>query len=144
MTIKECLSVPEYSIKGDVGLLLVRLVGGAAFMIHGWSKIQNPFGWMGAEAPVPGFLQALAALSEFGGGLAWILGLLTPLACLGVASTMAVAVFMHAFKWGHPFIASEGGPAYEIALVYLVISILLFGLGPGRLSLDRVIFGSRS
>ena len=144
MNFKDCLSVPEYSIKGDLGLFLVRVVAGSAFMIHGWGKIQNPFAWMGAEAPVPGFLQALAALSEFGGGLAWILGLLTPLACLGMASTMAVAVFMHAFKWGDPFIASGGGSSYELALVYLVIAILLFGIGPGRLSLDRVIFGSRT
>ena len=58
--------------------------------MHGWSKIQNPFGWM-QGAPVPGFLQALAALSEFGGGLALIVGLLTPFACLGIMSTMFVA-----------------------------------------------------
>ncbi len=57
---------------------------------------------------------------------------------------MAIAVFMHAFKWGDPFVASGGGSSYELALVYLVISILLFGLGPGRMSLDRVIFGSRT
>lgn len=144
MNFKQCFSVPEYSSKGDVALLLIRLVGGAAFMIHGWGKIQNPFGWMGPEAPVPGILQALAALSEFGGGLAWILGLLTPLAGLGVAFTMAVAVFMHAVKWGHPFVATGGGSSYELALVYFCISLLLIALGPGRLSLDRRIFGPRS
>jgi len=144
MNFKKLLTVPEVSTVGDIGLLLMRIVGGAAFMIHGWGKIQNPFGWMGAEASVPGFLQALAALSEFGGGLAWILGLLTPLACLGIASTMAVAAYMHAFTWGDPFVAKGGGGSYELALVYFCVAALLFALGPGRLSLDRVIFGVRA
>ena len=60
---------------GSVGLLLPRLVMGAAFVLHGWPKIQNPFGWMGPEAPFPVILIALAALAEFGGGLALIVGL---------------------------------------------------------------------
>ena len=68
---------------GSVGLLGLRLVMGAAFMFHGWPKIQNPLGWMGPEAPVPAILQALAALAEFGGGMALIVGLLTRLASLG-------------------------------------------------------------
>lgn len=58
---------------GSVGLLALRLVVGAAFLFHGWPKIQHPFDWMGPEASVPAIFQALAALSEFGGGLALLL-----------------------------------------------------------------------
>ena len=144
MNLKTILAVPEQSSFGDAALLVARLVGGTAFMLHGWGKIQNPFAWMGPEADVPGLLQALAALSEFGGGLAWVLGLLVPLASLGIAFTMAVAVYSHAVLWGHPFVATGGGPAYELALIYLCISLLLMAIGPGRLSLDRVVFGARS
>jgi putative oxidoreductase len=54
---------------GSVGLLVLRLVMGVAFVLHGWPKIQNPGGWMGAEAHVPAMLQALAALAEFAGGM---------------------------------------------------------------------------
>jgi len=54
---------------GSLGLLMLRLVMGAAFLFHGWPKIQNPFGWMGPEAAMPGVLQSLAALSEL--GAAW-------------------------------------------------------------------------
>ena len=144
MDIKKFFSVPAHSAFGDAALLVIRVVGGAAFMMHGWGKIQNPFGWMGPDAAVPGLMQALAALSEFGGGLAWILGLLVPLASLGIASTMAVAVYSHAVMWGHPFVASGGGPTYELALVYLCISLVLIALGPGRLSADRAVFGMRS
>src|SRR5207245_5587211 len=83
--------------RGAVGLLVLRLVTGAAFILHGWPKIQNAFHWMDpadGPAPVPGFLQALAALSEFGGGIALILGFLTPLAALGIACTMITAISM--------------------------------------------------
>ena len=59
--------------RGALGLLILRVIFGVGIMQHGWSKIQNPFGWMSADSGVPGILQALAALSEFGGGLAMIL-----------------------------------------------------------------------
>src|SRR5437867_1183325 len=101
-----------------VGLLLLRLVTGVAFLFHGWPKITNPMGWMPPEAPVPGVLQAAAALAEFGGGLGLILGALTPLACLGIAFTMLGALFMVHVPSGHPFV-SQGGPSMEPATVYL-------------------------
>ena len=72
---------------GSVGLLLLRLVMGVAFVLHGWGKIQNPMGWMGPEATMPAVLQALAAISEFGGGLALIAGLLTRSASLGITAS---------------------------------------------------------
>jgi putative oxidoreductase len=142
MDLKNFLSVQTNGTFADVSLLLLRFVAGLAFMLHGWGKIQNPFGWMGPDAFAPGFLQALAALSEFGGGLAWIIGLLTPLASLGLACTMVVAVYMHAIINGDPFV-SVGGPAYELAALYFCIAVLLISTGPGRFSLDRPIFGAR-
>jgi putative oxidoreductase len=140
---KRFFAVHGYSTFGDVALLLLRLVVGIAFMMHGWGKIRNPFAWMGPEAAIPGAFQGLAALSEFGGGLAWILGLLTPLASLGIAITMAVATSFHAIQRGDPFVSQTGGASYELALVYLVIALALLALGPGRLSLDRAFFGQR-
>ncbi len=143
MDFKRHFTVPDHTALANVSLLLIRVVGGVAFMLHGWGKIQNPFGWMGPDAFAPGFFQALAALAEFGGGLAWILGLLTPLASLGIAATMGVAFFYHAVMRGDPFVASGGGGSYELAAVYFCIAVLLIAVGPGRLSLDRTIFGGR-
>src|SRR6476660_9665973 len=91
--------------RAAIALLALRLVVGTAFMMHGWGKIQHPFGWMPPDAPVPAVLQALAALSEFGGGLAWIVGLLTPLACLGILGTMSVALRFHISR-GDPFVGA--------------------------------------
>jgi putative oxidoreductase len=136
-------SVPKQPAVADAALLLTRIVAGLAFMTHGWSKIQNPFGWMGPEGFAPGVLQALAALSEFGGGLAWILGLLTPLASLGIASTMAVAVWTHVIRRGDPFVSMTGGPSYELAAVFFCIALVILAVGPRRFSLDRKLFGRR-
>jgi putative oxidoreductase len=143
MNITRPLSVPEHAIFADLALLLIRVVAGLAFMLHGWGKIQNPFGWMGPDAFAPGIFQALAALSEFGGGLAWILGLLTPLGSLGIACTMAVAFSFHAVVRGDPFVSMTGGPSFELAAVFFTIALLLIAMGPGRLSLDRKLFGPR-
>src|SRR5688572_31700219 len=128
----------------STGLLLLRIVAGLAFMFHGWGKIQNPTGWMGANANVPGVLQALAAISEFGGGLAWILGLLTPLASFGLVCTMAVAAYMHAFVLHDPFVAKGPGKgSYELAAVYFCVALLLLLAGPGRFALDQAFFGNK-
>lgn len=135
---------PALSTRVSTGLLLLRLLAGLAFMFHGYGKIQNPFGWMGPNANIPGFLQALAALSEFGGGLAWMLGLLTPLASFGLACTMTVAAYTHAFVFHDPFVApGPGKGSYELASVYFCVALLLLFAGPGRFSLDRAIFGEK-
>jgi putative oxidoreductase len=123
-----------------VGLLVLRLVAGTALVLHGWPKIQNAFSWMGPDAPVPGVLQALSALAEFGGGLCWVLGLLTPLASFLIACNMAVAITTVHLKAGHPFVASApGGPSYESALGYLAIALAILLVGPGKLALDALI-----
>ena len=125
-----------------VGLLFLRLFVGYAMMMHGWSKIQKPFGWMGEGAPVPSILQALAALSEFGGGLALIVGFLTPLASLGIMSTMFVACLSY-IKKGAPLIGQGGAPSYELPALFFVTTLCLLLAGPGKLSLDALLFNKK-
>ena len=62
MNLKGVYKVREHSTFADAALLLIRIVAGLAFTIHGWGKIQNPFGWMGPEGFAPGIFQALAAI----------------------------------------------------------------------------------
>ena len=127
-----------------LGLLLVRLVFGGALVLHGLGKIQNPFHWMDRmPAPAPGIFQGLAALSEFGGGLALIVGLLTPLACLGIISTMVVAFAKVHLPAGNPFVAN-GGASFETVAFFAVVALALLVSGPGALSLDARLFGRRA
>lgn len=128
---------PFVAGRNGLGLLLLRLIVGGAFVVHGLPKIQAPFNWMGPTAPVPGFLQALAAVAEFFGGLALIVGALTPLASLGLAFTMAFALFMVHIRMGHAWIASDPSKAsYEIVALYLISFITLILTGPGAYSID--------
>jgi putative oxidoreductase len=134
---------PFVGLPGSIGFLTLRLVAGAAMALHGWPKIQNATSWMGPDAAVPGALQAMAALAEFGGGLCWMAGLLTPLASFLILCTMFVAAFLVHMASGDPFVAKEGGPSYELALVYFGVAMLLLLAGPGRLSADYLLFGRR-
>ncbi len=124
----------------SAGLLVLRLVVGAALVLHGWPKIQNPMGWMPADAPVPGFFQACSAVAEFGGGIALILGLVTRVAALALVVNMAVAATFH-IRRGDPFVNLTGGPSFELAAAYFACAVLFLLAGPGRLSLDAVAFG---
>ncbi len=143
---KCCVQVVSRPVCASTALLILRWVAGIAFIFHGWGKIQNPFGWMGPDAATPAIFQLLAAVSEFGGGIAWVLGLLTPLASFGIGCTMIVAVYFHAVLFGDPFVCASPDctRSYELALVYLSIAITIFALGPGKFSLDAKIFGERS
>lgn len=141
---KNFFSVRSYSRNLDILFLLLRLVCGVAFMFHGFGKIQTPMSWMGPDAPVPGIFQLLAAISEFGGGLALVLGLLTRLGAFGILCTMIVAICTHLFVMHDPFVNQTGGHSYEIAALYLVLALLFVTAGPGRFSLDRKIFGAKT
>lgn len=131
---------PGLNLSASLGLLLLRLVVGTAFLLHGWLKIRDPMHWMGNA--MPGVLQLAAVVSEVGGGIALILGLLTRPFSLSLMVTMFVAVFMVHMAQGHRFVSREG-PTYELAATYLACTTLLFLMGPGWLSLDAVVFGKR-
>ncbi len=129
--------------RAAIGLLLLRIVAGAAMVIHGWPKIQNPTGWMSGMSPnTPGIVQALAALGEFAGGLGLIVGCLTPIAAFGIAATMSGAILIGGA--GAPWISSKpSGRSFEMASLYLLIAVAVMLIGPGIYSLDAKLFGKR-
>src|ERR671939_660249 len=127
------------------GLLLLRVVVGLTMSAHGAQKL---FGWFegpkltGVKAMLGNFgfrlpaLMALGlALTEFGGGGLFALGLLTPLAALGIVVVMLNAIALVHFKNG--FWAGKGG--YEFNLVLLTVSVAVAATGPGRFSVDRAL-----
>src|SRR2546423_12274188 len=106
----------------DLGLLILRLVVGAALAAHGSQKL---FGWFGGGGltGTAGFIEMLgfrparfwalmAGLGEFGGGLLLVAGLLSPLGSLGGIAAMLVATITA--HWSKGFWNSDGG--YELPL----------------------------
>lgn len=132
-------SVRRQPVATDVTLLLTRLAFGYAFVLIGWGKIQHPTSWMQGITFAP-LWQVLAAVAEFGGGILLVLGLLTRLGALGISIVMAVAINVHIFSFGHPYVNLTGGPSYQVAAAYLLIALLVLVQGPGRFSLDYLLF----
>lgn len=130
----------------SVGLLVIRLVIGLAFIGHGAQKL---FGWFGGYGPKgtggwmesigikPGVAMAVAAgLMEFVGGALFAAGLLTPLgAALIVFAMLGAIVKVHA---ANGFWNTSNG--YEFPLTLLVVAVGVALAGPGAISLDAVLF----
>lgn len=125
---------------GDFGLLIIRLALAAVFIYHGYGKITDIPGTAkmfheGLGIPLPMLSATLAALAEFGGGILLAVGLLTRLATIPMAFTMCVAVFH--VHWG-TFSVRDGGIEFAMTLGLFLIALGL--LGPGRFSLDHLLF----
>jgi len=126
------------------GILLLRVVVGGTLFAHGAQKL---FGWWGGGGPTgtggffgglrfraPVAMAVLAGLGETA-GLAFALGFLTPLAALGMATVMLVAIW--AVHWPNGFFSSNGGFEFPLAVAGAVVAVA--ATGPGRFSLDRAI-----
>jgi putative oxidoreductase len=121
----------------DVALFALRVFAGVAFVLHGWSKVTNVSGFA-ADQGVPVVLGAAAAYVQFIGRLLLVVGLLTPLAAIGIGVTMGVAVVM-LVRAGESFI-NPGGHSWESAALYAVLMLCLMMLGAGRYALDAMLF----
>ena len=125
----------------SVALLILRLVVGTAFILHGLPKIRNPMHWMGDKvSPV---LQLASAVAEFGGGIALIIGFLTPFAAAALVINMIFALALVHLPKGDTFVNPAGG-SFELPLVYLALMIGLIATGPGRFSIDSLLWGSHN
>ena len=124
----------------DFGLLLLRVGVGIAFVAHGYPKL-----FMGgavglakglAAAGIPGgvFAAYLAAMAEFFGGIALILGIFFRPLTVILAFNMLVALMFH-LNLGDPFVK------YSHALESGILFISLIFIGPGAYSLDEKLFG---
>lgn len=129
----------------DVGLLLTRVLLGVILIAHGWQKLVTngleATGTMFAQAgvPLPGVSAGIAGGVELLGGLALLLGALTPLAGLAVTAVLFGAfLFVHA---GNGIFVSEGG--WELVAALAIGAAQLAFVGPGRFSVDHAILRAR-
>ncbi|KAB2330511.1 DoxX family protein [Cytobacillus depressus] len=128
--------------KYEWGLLILRVVLGITFLIHGIAKFQmglgNVAGWF-ESIGIMGFLGYAVAFIELIGGIALLLGLGTRIISALIAIVMFVAIF--AVKLSVGFMGTEGA-GYELDLALLAMAIVLFISGSQKFSLDNKLFGS--
>lgn len=132
-------------MSSDVAVLILRLVLGLTLAAHGLNKffgggrIPGTAGWFESIGMKPGrFHAVVAAGTETAAGLGLAAGLLTPIPAAGFVALMAVAVWTVHRPHGF-FILNQG---WEYNLVLAAGAVVVAMLGPGRLSLDWLIFGT--
>lgn len=126
----------------DLALLVLRTVFGLTLVAHGAQKLFGAMGgpgldgfagWLGSMGIRQPRMAALAAAcGEFFGGLAFALGLFTPVAALLIMTVMLVAIATVHWKAG--FFNAEGG--YEFNLAIIAVAFAVTVSGPGSISLD--------
>jgi putative oxidoreductase len=124
--------------------VVLRIVAGVIFLMHGAQKLFGAFGGSGIEGTAqyfeqtgiaPGIFWAwIAGLVEFFGGLALLLGVLTRYAALLLAVQMLVAIF--AVHLPHGFFLPRG---FEYALAMFAICVTLLLSSAGELAIDTYL-----
>jgi uncharacterized membrane protein YphA (DoxX/SURF4 family) len=123
----------------DIALLLVRVAIGSMFAFHYglqkvmagpemWTRLGGAFERLIGIHLMPTFWGLMATISEFGGGLCLIAGVLFRPACALMLFTMTVAVVSI-------LVGGYGISGAAIPLLFWVILVALIVTGPGRLTL---------
>ncbi|QJX48475.1 DoxX family protein [Hymenobacter taeanensis] len=129
----------------DLGLLILRVGIGVMFTIHGYPKlIGGPEAWAKVGSTMklvgldfaPAFWGLLAAIAEAVGGQLLAIGLFFRLACALLLGTMLMATIQHVSS-------GDGFQVYSHALEAAFLFMGLLFAGPGRYSLDQVLFPAR-
>jgi putative oxidoreductase len=132
----------------DIALFAIRVTIGGCFVVHALGKLGlvgtgNMAGfvaWLRSEGvPMPAVQARLAMLSEMAGGIGLILGIFTRPAALLLVFTMIMAA-----RIGHKnagYLITNDPPGAEYTINLAVIAGVIAWLGPGALSLDRLIYG---
>jgi putative oxidoreductase len=131
----------------DLAIAVARAAIGVCFIVHAMGKLglvgpgnmQGFADWLASEgAPFAAIQARVAMLSELLGGAALVVGLLTRPACLLLIVTMIVAGKVGHKNAGYLITNDPSGAEYTINLA--VICFVIFLIGPGTFSLDRLFF----
>ena len=139
-------------------ILPLRLVVGYGFMAHGfakWSRGPEKFATLLGILGVPGptTMAWLVTMLELLGGLAIVIGAFVVIASVPLVASMIVAMLTIHVHYGFSAINTIGltatgpvfgPPGYEINLLYIGALVVIALAGPGALSVDEWLRGSRA
>lgn len=123
-------------------LVLVRLVLGGIFFLHGAQKVFGWFDgpglerfveWIGAYG-VSEHIAYLAAFAELIGGILLLVGRASRIGALMVLLVMLGAIFI--VHWPHGFFLQNQGFEYPLVLALCALAVLIGG--PGRCALPKM------
>jgi putative oxidoreductase len=131
----------------DLAALVLRVVLGAIFTIHGAGKLFN-FMQQGGLDGTASFFTSLGiepskfwapfvGVVEFAGGLMVLVGVLTVVASVALAVDMLVAIAK--YNWANGFFVETPKGGWEFDLVLLTMALALTLIGAGALSLDSAL-----
>ena len=116
---------------------LLRVVAGIALVVHGSSKIVDPFGAAGMVEGLgfyPGaFWSLLLSITEFFGGILLTFGILTRFAALGGMVVLLVTV------WFHWIVQGQGYSGAELSILWAAICFFFVVHGGRYLAVDRLL-----
>ena len=132
---------PPHSGRVSIGLLILRVVLGLAFIQYGLTKIGHPLSWADPLGiGLPPFLQILVPIAELGGGILLVFGALTPIAAIGIAIDMLCAVVLCILPHGcGVWISTTPRVTFEKNIFYEAAALALLFCGPGAYSIDAMI-----
>jgi len=111
--------------------LFLRLGLGVIFLYHGYGKVFGEGAALGTAWNSQGMsvvLQILVSWGEFLGGIAFLVGFLTPVASLGIIIIMLGAIITVHGKNG--FGLMQHGFEYNFALIIMCLALIATGSGP--------------
>jgi putative oxidoreductase len=121
--------------------LVLRLWVGGNLIIHSRPKLgkgtPQAANWM-KSIGMPGWTAYAATYLELFGGIFLIIGLIVPVVAVLFVIQFASIIGMKRVKQHAEYI-STSKPSLEIDVLYLMLSIVIFVLGSGVLSLDGLI-----
>jgi putative oxidoreductase len=127
-------------LKNEVGALILRVVLGITFFIHGFVKfqggIENQVGWF-SSIGLPGFLAYVVAIIELVGGFALFIGLGTKVISALLAILMIGATVKVKLSLG--FLGNGQMAGYELDLALLAMAAYLAINGSKLLSMNQLI-----
>jgi putative oxidoreductase len=131
--------------KYEIGTLILRVILGFTFFIHGLVKfqggIENIAGWF-ESIGLPGFLAYAVALLEMVGGIALVIGLGSRVISALFVLLMLGATFKVKLAGG--FLGNGQGAGYELDLALLAMALVIAINDSKLFALDRILLKGKN